>query len=69
MKRLSTAREVVDLIGWDRLCEITQTSYASAKNWPSRPKRFPPDTYVAIQRALKRRNASAPPHLWNMRGL
>lgn len=69
MKRLSTAREVVDFLGWDRLCEITQTDYESAKNWPSRPKKFPPDTYVVMQRVLRARGARAPARLWNMRGV
>lgn len=70
MKRLQTARAVVDhLGGLPRVCEITQTKHHSAKNWPGRAGSFPASTYYVMQRALRRRKATAPARLWNMRGI
>jgi len=70
MKRLRTARAVVDhLGGLPRVCRITKTKSHSAKNWPGRAGTFPASTYYVMQRALRRRKASASPRLWNMRGL
>ncbi|QOZ68856.1 hypothetical protein [Bradyrhizobium arachidis] len=70
MKHLTTAREVVEhLGGLERVCELTQAKSKTAYNWPTRAKSFPASTYVVMQRALRRRNASAPAHLWNQRGV
>ncbi|WP_445215494.1 hypothetical protein ACKWRH_23735 [Bradyrhizobium sp. Pa8] len=70
MKYLTTARDVVNhLGGLERVCELTASKPATAKNWPTRAKSFPASTYVVMQRALRRRRASAPPHLWNQRGV
>jgi hypothetical protein len=69
MKYLTTAREVVNhLGGLPRVAELTETDLKTAQNWPGRAGSFPASTYVVMTRALKRRRARAPAHLWNMRG-
>ncbi|MBR0741198.1 hypothetical protein JQ581_30125 [Bradyrhizobium liaoningense] len=70
MKHLTTARQVVEhLGGLARVSKLTDTKPKTAQNWPGRAKSFPASTYVVMSRALRRRKARAPAHLWNMRGL
>jgi hypothetical protein len=70
MRKLKTAKQVVrELGGLPRVCEITEANPKQAMNWPGRAKAFPARTYVVMQRALKRRGATAPARLWNMVGL
>jgi hypothetical protein len=70
MRKLSTAKQVVEeLGGLPRVCEITKSNLKQAMNWPGRAKSFPARTYVSMNRALKRRGASAPARLWNQVGI
>ena len=70
MRRLKTAKQVIDeLGGLDRVCEMTASNKKQAMNWPGRAKAFPARTYVVMQRALKRRKATAPARLWNQVGI
>jgi hypothetical protein len=70
MRRLATARAVVDhLGGLPKVASITDTNISTAKNWPGRAGSFPASTYVVMSRALRRRKATAHPRLWNMRGV
>ena len=68
MKKLNSAREVVDhLGGLPRVCAITGANKKQAQYW-DRSAAFPAATYCVMQRALRRRKATAHPSLWNMRG-
>lgn len=70
MRKLSTAEEVVEVLGGlSNVCELTGANPKQAWNWAGRTGTFPSSTYVVMQRALQRRKATAPPELWNMRGL
>jgi hypothetical protein len=70
MKKLSTARQVIEhLGGLPRVCEITRANLKQAYNWPGRAQAFPACYYVVMTRALKRRDATAPARLWNQKGL
>ena len=70
MKRLNSARAVVEhLGGLPRICEMTGANIKQAQNWPGRAKSFPAAYYVAMNRALARRNARAPASLWNQKGI
>jgi hypothetical protein len=70
MRNLKTAQEVVDVLGGlPAVCELTDANSKQAWNWIGRANAFPACTYVVMQRALKRRGATAPAWLWNMRGI
>jgi hypothetical protein len=66
-KILTSAAEVVtELGGIAAVAELTGRSYHAAGNWPTWTKSFPPDTYVELTKALKRRRVKAPDSLWGM---
>lgn len=70
MMHLKTAKQVVARLGGlERVCELVEANTKQAQNWHGRAGTFPASTYVAMQRALKRRRATAPARLWNMRGV
>jgi hypothetical protein len=69
MKNLRTAGEVVDAIGLDRVCELTESNPKGVWHWTGRTGVFPAYTYVALQKALKKRRCRAPDSLWNMVGI
>ncbi len=63
---LASAREIFDLLGGiQAVADLTGAEYAAAANW-KRFGRFPPKTYVALQRALMSRHTIAPATLWGM---
>lgn len=69
MAHLRTAQDVIrKLGGFPAVCELTRAEPKAAWNW-ARVGMFPADTYVVMQRALKRRGASAPAWLWKQRGI
>lgn len=69
MKRLENAADVVEALGGPvRIAELTSANAKAVWNWHGYFLAFPPDTYVVMMRALKRRGYTAPPHLWKMRG-
>jgi hypothetical protein len=69
MRKLQTARDVIShLGGLKRVCEITGANRKQAEHWRGRAASFPASTYVVMMQALRRRRATAPPQLWNMRG-
>lgn len=69
MRDLRTADEVVEVLGLERVCELTEANAKQAWHWYSRKGMFPARTYVVMQRALKRRRCRAPARLWNMVGV
>jgi len=69
MKNLRTALEVVEAIGLDRVCELTEANPKQAWHWYGRAGMFPANTYVVLMRALRRRGCRAPDSLWNMVGI
>lgn len=70
MKTLRTAQEVVDALGGlAAVCELTGANNKQAWNWTGRADAFPANTYFVMIRALRRRRATAPPHLWSMVGI
>lgn len=70
MKRLRTVDQVVDALGGlSEVCKITDANLKQAWHWHGRAGQFPANTYVALQRALRRRGYEAPARLWNMKGL
>jgi hypothetical protein len=70
MRRLITAREVVEALGGlEAVCELTGANAKAVYHWTGQTDSFPSRTYVVMQRALKRRHMSAPPSMWNMVGV
>jgi hypothetical protein len=69
MKNLRTAKEVVEALGIERVCELTDANAKQAWHWYGRAEQFPANTYVALQKALKRRGFRAPDALWAMKGV
>lgn len=66
MTELKTAKEVMDALGGDRAVGVlTGRTRKAANNWRAF-NRFPSDTYVAMQCALKELGHSAPDSLWRM---
>jgi hypothetical protein len=69
MRRLTTARQVVDVLGGlAAVCKLTGAAPKSTYHWTGRNGMFPARTHWIMQRELKRRGCSAPPHLWNQIG-
>jgi hypothetical protein len=68
---LRTAQAVVNALGGlDAVCKLLNATKKQVWNWVGRKgAKFPAHTYVAMQRALKRRGASAPARLWAMTGV
>jgi hypothetical protein len=70
MKKLRTPLEVIEHLGGvDRVCELTGANAKQVWHWYGRAGKFPANTYVALKRALRRRDCYAPDHLWNMKGI
>lgn len=66
MTELRTAAEVMDALGGDRsVGDITGRSRKATNNW-RHFGRFPSDTYVVMQGALKKIGHTAPASLWRM---
>jgi hypothetical protein len=70
MRHLRTVQDVVEALGGiEAVCELTNANNKQAWNWVGRAGMFPARKYVVMQRALKRRGATAPAWLWNMDGV
>jgi hypothetical protein len=70
MRDLRTAQEVIDALGGlAAVCELTGANTKQAWNWAGRAEMFPSNTYVVMQRALRRRSLRAPAWMWNMKGI
>lgn len=66
MQELSTAEQVFAALGGVRaVADITGRKYPAAFNWKMSGK-FPPNTFVAMQEALRARRYVAPVSLWGM---
>jgi hypothetical protein len=68
MRRPSTAREVIDVLGG--LAPVMSMTHVSSKtvyHWIAIGK-FPARHYEAMKRALAGENCSAPPWMWNQAG-
>jgi len=69
MRRLTSVTEVIDALGGDeKVAELTHAKPKAVWNWHGYFEAFPSDTYAVMERELRRRGYSAPPHLWKMRG-
>jgi hypothetical protein len=69
MRRLTTAREVVNVLGGvPAVCELTQSNPKAVYHWTGRAEMFPARTYKKMNDALRRKKAKAPPWLWNQLG-
>ncbi len=70
MRHLRTAQQVVDALGgYDEVCILCETNLKAVWHWVGRAEMFPADSYVVMQRKLKRRGYAAPAWLWNQRGV
>lgn len=66
MDILHTTSEVIDALGgYHAVAEITGRNPKAAENW-RRFDSFPPNTYLAMTRALRAIGKDAPPELWRM---
>lgn len=66
MRELSTAGKVIEALGGVRaVADITGRKYPAAFNWKMAGK-FPPNTFVAMQDALRDKRYTAPHSLWGM---
>lgn len=66
MKQLETAADVVTTLGGIKaVAALTGRQYNAAANWPAFGK-FPPNTFLVLQKALEAAECSAPPALWGM---
>jgi hypothetical protein len=64
-KMLHSTVDVIEALGGTKaVAELTGRTYPAAFNW--RYSKFPANTYLAIQSALKERGLEAPPELWGM---
>lgn len=69
MKKLTTAAEIVEVLGGpEAVAKLTNATLEAVWNWHGYFEQFPANTYVLMTRALERRGYKAPPHLWKMRG-
>ena len=67
MRSLETVSEVIDALGGPkRTGQIVGRSPQSACNWKNRAKRFPADTFPALNEALAERGYTAPSSLWRI---
>jgi hypothetical protein len=63
---LKSSIEVIDKLGGTAaVAELTGRKYNAVWMWRAFGK-FPANTYLAIQSALKERGLEAPPELWGM---
>lgn len=66
VRELTTTAEVIDALGGvSEVAKLTGRSYGAAFNWRGFV-RFPADTFVVMQAALKAIGCSAPISLWGM---
>ena len=66
MRRLKTAREVVDALGGiEAVATMTRAQPKTVYHWTGRNDCFPSRTFDTMKAALKRRHLHAPAKLWN----
>jgi hypothetical protein len=67
MRRLTTAREVVEALGGiEAVRKLTGANIKTIYHWTGQAKCFPSRTFKVMNDALKRRELAAPAALWNM---
>ena len=66
LRELNTTAEVIDALGGvASVASLTGRKYGAAFNWKGFVK-FPADTFVVMQEALRGAGCSAPVSLWGM---
>lgn len=66
MEELATTKQVVEKLGGVPIVAgLTGRKYSAAWNWTTFDK-FPADTFVVLQEALRQKNCIAPASLWGM---
>lgn len=66
MQNLETTSDVIAALGGTKaVAELTGRQYRAAFNWHNFRK-FPANTYLVMQTALRERGLSAPSSLWGM---
>lgn len=66
LRELTTTAEVIDVLGGvAAVAELTGRRYGAAFNWKGFVK-FPADTFVVMQDALRAAGCEAPVSLWGM---
>jgi hypothetical protein len=69
MKRLNSAREVIEALGGrDAVMEMTGATGKAVWNWAGYFNAFPADCYKLMIDKLARKNLTAAPYLWRQRG-
>jgi hypothetical protein len=69
MRKLTTARQVVDVLGGhEAVCKLTGAESKAVYHWTGQSKMFPARLHALMLRALKKRGAQAPDWLWNQTG-
>lgn len=65
-RELTTTAEVIDALGGvSPVAALTGRKYGAAFNWKGFAK-FPADTFLVLQDALRARGMTAPSSLWGM---
>lgn len=68
-RELTTTAEVIDALGGvSPVAALTGRKYGAAFNWKGFSK-FPADTFLVLQDALRARGCAAPASLWGMVGV
>ena len=66
MEELTTTKQVVEKLGGvPTVADLTGRKYSAAWNWTTFDK-FPADTFVVLQKALRQKDCTAPASLWGM---
>jgi hypothetical protein len=69
MRRLHTAREVIEALGGRaKVMELTEATKNAVWNWEGYFDAFPADCFKLMNDRLAQKNMTAPAYLWRQRG-
>jgi hypothetical protein len=70
LRELRTVHQVYEVLGGvDKVAKIAHANWKQAWYWQGSAKKFPANTYVAIQTALAKVGCEARPSLFAMKGI